>query len=480
MMWLTLVVVAAVVLVAPALVLLFRLDQKSRLDEGGLEVRMSQNGSLANGASDPHVVIVGGGFGGVAAAKALKHAPVRITLLDRTNYHLFQPLLYQVAAGVLEPGTITTPIRTLFRGQKNVDVRMAEVTGVDKDGRLVELGGGAEPIAYDYLVLATGVHGSYFGHDEWAPLAPSMKTLADAEFLRRRIVGALEMADQETDPDLRAELLTFVLVGAGPTGCELAGELAEHFRRGLPAEYRHIDPRNAQIILVEAGPRALATFSEDLARGAVEKLRKLGVDVRVGQAVEKVEEGSVIIAGQRVRTRTVLWTAGVTASPAGRWLGVETDRAGRVVVDSSLGVAGYPEILVVGDTAHIENDGKLLPGVAQVALQSGKHAGQVIRARVMYQPPPKPFSYFDKGNMATIAVTYAIMEKGKLKVGGFFGKMGWAFIHVLYLGRAEGQFLLCMQWLFGLLFRKTGSRYIDTPSVQATAKSPNELKEVGA
>jgi NADH:ubiquinone reductase (H+-translocating) len=296
-------------------------------------------------------------------------------------------------------------------------------------------------------------------------LAPSMKTLADAEMLRRRIIGALEQADQEDDPEIREELLTFVLVGAGPTGCELAGELAMHFRRVLSREYRHIDPRRARIILVEAGPRALATFSEDLAGGAVDKLRDLGVDVRVGQAVELVDEEGVVIAGQRVRTRTVLWTAGVAASPAGRWLGVETDRAGRVVVGPHLSVAGYPEIFVVGDTAHIENAGTVLPGVAQVALQSGKHAAHSIRARVMRQPPPAPFDYFDKGNMATISANYAIMEKGRLKAGGLIGKAGWAFIHVLYLGRAESQLLLCVQWLFGLLLGRTGSRYIDTPTV---------------
>jgi NADH dehydrogenase FAD-containing subunit len=283
--------------------------------------------------------------------------------------------------------------------------------------------------------------------------------------LRRRIIGALEQADQEEDPDVRARLMTFVLVGAGPTGCELAGELAGHFRRAMSTEYRHIDPRNAAIILVEAGPRALATFSEDLARGAVDKLRSLGVDVRVGQAVELVDADGVVIAGQRVRTATVLWTAGVAASPAGTWLGVETDRAGRVVVGPDLSVAGYPEIFVVGDTAHIENDGKPLPGVAQVALQSGKHAAHTIRARVMRQPAPKPFTYFDKGNMATISTSYAIMEKGRMKAGGWIGKTGWAFIHVLYLGRAEGQLMLCMQWLFGVMAGQTGSRYIDTPSV---------------
>jgi NADH dehydrogenase FAD-containing subunit/cytochrome bd-type quinol oxidase subunit 2 len=463
--WLVIVVVAALLLVLPSLIFVFRLDQQSRLEVNPLEIRMSQNGSIANMNGQPHVVVVGGGFGGVAAAQGLKNVPVRVTLVDKTNYHLFQPLLYQVATGILEPGTITTPIRSMFRGQKNVDVRMAEVTGIDKDSRVVQLDSGATTLAYDYLVLATGAHGSYFGHDDWAPLAPSMKTLADAEFLRRRIIGALELADRTDDPKLREQLLTFVLVGAGPTGCELAGELAEHFRR-LPTEYRNMDPRQAHIILVEAGPRALATFSESLSAGAVAKLRSLGVDVRLGKAVEMVDDEGVIIAGERVPTRTVLWTAGVAASDAGRWLGVETDRAGRVVVGPDLSVAGYPEVFVVGDTAHIENNGKMLPGVAQVAMQSGKHAAHSIRARVLHQPPPSAFSYFDKGNMATISFTYAIMEKDKLKVGGALGKLGWAFIHVLYLGRAEGQLMFVMQSLTTMLLGRSGSRYIDTPSFE--------------
>jgi NADH dehydrogenase FAD-containing subunit len=459
--WLLVVVVAAVLLVVPALVFVFHLDQKSQLEGTPLEINGSDHGAVPEGS--PRVVIVGGGFAGVAAAKGLRNVPVHVTLVDRTNYHLFQPLLYQVAAGILEPGTIATPIRSMFRGQKNVDVRMAEVTAIDKDRRCVRLDGETPPIPYDYLVLATGVHGCYFGHDDWAPLAPSMKTLADAEALRRRIIGVLEEADREPDPRLREQWLTFVLVGAGPTGCELAGELAQSFRRGLPAEYRHIDPRHARIILVEAGPRALAAFSEDLASGAMDKLRDVGVEVRVGHAVELVDAEGVVIAGERIQTRTVLWTAGVAASPAGSWLGVETDRAGRVVVGPELSVPGYPEIFVVGDTAHIEHDGKPLPGVAQVALQSGKHAAHTIRARVLHQPQPAPFAYFDKGNMATIAVTYAIMERGRLKLGGLIGKLGWAFIHVLYLGRAEGQLMLCLQWIFGVLLGRTGSRYIDTP-----------------
>jgi NADH dehydrogenase FAD-containing subunit/cytochrome bd-type quinol oxidase subunit 2 len=470
LVWLVIVVVAALLVVLPALLLVYHLDQKSKLEVGTLESAARENGTAARAdapAPVPNVVVIGGGFAGVAAAKGLEHAPVRVTLVDRTNYHLFQPLLYQVAAGILEPGTITSPIRSLFRGQPNVHVRMATVTGIDKDQRLVYLEDG-DSLAYDYLVIATGVQASYFGHNEWAAFAPSMKSLADAEALRRRIVGALELAEHEPDPERRKELLTFVLVGAGPTGCELAGELAQHFRR-LTAEYREINPRDARIILVEAGPRALPTFSESLAQGAVKKLESLGVEVRTGQAVQHIDGDIVVIAGEEVHAGTVLWTAGVTAPSVGSWLGVETDRAGRVVVGSDLTVKDYPEIFVVGDTAHIENDGKLLPGVAQVALQSGKHAAHTIRARIMHQRPPAPFSYFDKGNMATIASTYAIMEKDRLKLSGLPGKAGWAFIHVLYLGRAEGQLLICIQWIFAMVFGRTASRYIDTPSLAPEA-----------
>jgi len=434
------------------------------------DVVSASDGSSA-GTGVPRVVIVGGGFGGIAAATGLKHVPVQVTLVDRTNFHLFQPLLYQVAAGVLEPGTIATPIRSMFRGQPNVDVRMGEVVAVDKERRHVQLNAEEEPIPYDYLVLATGAHGTYFGHDDWAAFAPGMKTLSDAEGLRRRIIGALEKADSECDPRVREEWLTFLLVGAGPTGCELAGELAQEFHRALPAEYRHIDPRKARIILVEAGPRALAPFSEDLVDGALKKLRSLGVEVRLGSAVEEVDAEGARIAGERVAARTVMWTAGVAASPAGRWLGVDSDRGGRVVVGPDLSVPGHPEIFVVGDTAHIEDHGKQLPGVAQVAIQSGQHAARTIRARVLNQPPPAPFAYFDKGSMATIAQRYAIMERGKLKLSGPLGKLGWAFIHILYLGSSEDQALLGVQWLFGLL-RKAGSRYIDAPVFASPERPP--------
>jgi len=416
--------------------------------------------------SRPHVVIVGGGFGGVAAARALKHAPVRITLVDRTNHHLFQPLLFQVTAGIVEPGAIAPPIRSIFRNQKNVDVRMAEVTGVDKARQLVHLNGDTPPIHFDYLILATGVQASYFGHDEWAQFASGMKSLVDADMLRSRIIAALEQADQEPDPHKREELLTFVVVGAGPSGCELAGALAEQFRRGLPAEYRHIDPRQAHIVLLEAGPRALSAFSEHLARGAIGRLRRLGVDVRFGQPVELIDAEGVVVGGERIRTRTVVWTAGVAASPAGRWLGTDTDRTGRVVVGPDMSVPGYSRIFVVGDTAHIQYGGQPLPSVATVALQSGEHAGRTIGALVTGQAPPGRFAYFDKGNMATIAATYAIAETGRIKLHGLIGKAAWAVIHVMYLGQAEGQAQLCLQWMLALLLSRTGGRYIDARAIE--------------
>jgi NADH dehydrogenase len=416
---------------------------------------------MQNAHAVPHVVIVGGGFAGIAAARALMHTRVRITLLDRTNHNLFQPLLFQVTAGIVEAGTISAPIRSLFRHQRNVDVRMAEVDGIDKDRQLVYLTGESPPIHFDYLILATGVRVSYFGHDEWAQFAHGMKTLLDADRLRRQIVGCLELADQEPDPRAREELMRFVLVGAGPSGCELAGSLAGIFRRGLPQEYRHIDPRQAHIVLLEAGPRALTAFSEPLARGAVNQLRSLGVDVRLGKPVELIDEDGVVVGGERLRARTVVWTAGVAASPAGQWLGTETDRMGRVLVGTDLSVPGYPRIFAAGDTAHIEYQGKPLPCVATVALQSGEHIGRTLAAHLTGAPGPGPFAFFDKGNMATISLGYAIAETGRIRLSGVIGKLAWAFIHVQYLGQAEGQALLCMQWLINLLLSRTSARYID-------------------
>jgi NADH dehydrogenase FAD-containing subunit len=305
----------------------------------------------------PHVIIGGGGFAGLQAARALKQAPVHVTVIDRSNHYLFQPLLYQVTAGTISSANVAAPIRWMLRTQKNTSVMLAEISGVDKDRRCVYLNHGDQPHPYDYLVLATGVQGSYFGNDAWAAFAPTMKTLRDAEVLRARLLMSLEMAELADDPRTRQELLTFVLVGAGPTGVELAGTFAEKLHFADKSGFQRIDPTKARIVLIEAGPRVLPMFSERISQKAVRKLRQMGVEVRLGQAVEHVDEEGVISAGERIRSKNVIWTAGVKASPVGEYLGVETDGAGRVKVGSDLTVPGYPEIYVVGDTAHIEEHG---------------------------------------------------------------------------------------------------------------------------
>jgi NADH dehydrogenase FAD-containing subunit len=350
----------------------------------------------------------------------------------------------------------------MLRKQPNVTVMMAEVTGVDKDRRCVYLNHGDQPYSYDYLVLATGAQGSYFGNDAWAAFAPSMKTLGDAETLRARLLKSFEMAELTEDPRARQSLLTCVLVGAGPTGVELAGTFAEKIHYADQNGFRRIGPSEARIVLIEAGPRVLPMFSERISQKAVQKLRQMGVEVRLGQAVEHVDEEGVIAAGERISSKNVIWTAGVAASPVGEYLGVETDRAGRVKVGPDLTVPGYPEIFVVGDTAHIEEHGKMLPGVAQVALQGGRYAGQSIQARVM-GTQMSPFAYADKGNMATIAHNYAVLERGNLQLAGVVGKLGWVYVHLLYLSSMQHRFSTFLQWMWLLLFKSRGSAYIVEP-----------------
>src|SRR5215510_10802891 len=315
----------------------------------------------------PHVVIVGGGFGGLAAAKALKNAPVRVTLFDRSNHHLFQPLLYQVAISVLGPGQIASPIRAILRNQKNTTVILGEVTGVDKERRCIFANSADRrdvPIPYDYLILATGASHSYFGHDEFENFAPGMKSLADAVAVRNKILKAFETAEAEEDPRLHRNLLTFVLVGGGPTGVEMASAIATLVRSMVQSEFRRIDPSLARIVLVDRGNRVLGTFAESLSADAKARLEKLGVEVRLGQGVDQIDEDGVIAGGERILSKTVIWTAGVTPSPAGKWLGVETDHSGRARIRGDLTVPGHPEIMVVGDTASLDQDGKPLPGVA--------------------------------------------------------------------------------------------------------------------
>jgi len=418
--------------------------------------------------TQPHVIIVGGGFGGLAAARALKKAPVRVILLDRMNHHLFQPLLYQVATAVLAPSEIASPIREVLRKQRNATVALLEVTRVDADARRVffsYLDGAERSLSYDYLILATGVQQSYFGHDEFAPFAPGLKSLQDAEAIRAKLLKAFEIAEIEVDPAQHRDLLTFVLVGAGPTGVEMAGAIADMVRGTLKSDFRRVDPRSARIILIEGAPRIVPTFAESLSRKAHARLTKMGVEIRTNARVETVDAEGVVVGGERIASRTVFWTAGVTPSPAGQWLQAETDRAGRVRVFPDLSVPGRPEVFVVGDTASLDQDGKPLPGVAQVAMQQGRHVGRSIARRVTGQAPPRPFHYFDKGNMAVIGRNFAILESGRWQLSGFVAWLAWAVIHIMFLPQAGSKVMVFTQWVWSYVTKQRGSRLILEPRV---------------
>jgi NADH dehydrogenase FAD-containing subunit len=411
----------------------------------------------------PRVVIVGGGFGGLAAARALKTAPVQVILIDRTNHHLFQPLLYQVATSVLTPGQIGSPIRNILRNQPNTTVILGEVTGVDKDTKRVfvnDVDREAFAIPYDFLILATGVTHSYFGHDEFAKFAPGLKGLADAVAIRNRILQAFEQAEAEEDPTRHRDLLTFVLVGAGPTGVEMASAIALLIRNTLESEYRRVDPESARIVLLDMAPRVLGTFDEKLSQAAKERLESLGVEVRLGHSVEQIEADGVVVAGERILSKTVIWTAGVAPSPAGKWLNADTDRAGRVRIQADLSVPGHPEIFVVGDTASFDQDGKPLPGVAQVAMQQGRYAGNLIRRLVTSKPAPKPFRYFDKGNMAVVGKGFAVLQSGKVHMSGFPAWLAWAGVHLQFLAQSNLRVSVFVQWVWTYLTGQRGSRLI--------------------
>jgi NADH:ubiquinone reductase (H+-translocating) len=415
----------------------------------------------------PHVVIVGGGFAGLAAARALGRAPARVTLIDRMNHHLFQPLLYQVATCVLSSDEIAAPIRHLLRRQRNTSVEMRTVLGVDPHQRTVSVGEPgqvARSLRYDYLILATGASGSYFGHEEWARLAPYPKTIPDVLKMRDKILRLFELAEIEDDPAQRRDLLTFILVGAGPTGVEMAGALATMTRTTLKSEFRRIDPASARILLVDAGPRILAAFSETLAVRTHRYLTRMGVEIRTGARVEHLDEEGVVVTGERLRSRCVFWTAGVHGSPAGTWLGAETDSAGRVKVLPDLTVPGHPEVFVVGDTASIAHNGRPLPGVAQVAIQTGHYAGQAIRRTLAKERPLPPFSYLDKGNLATVSPTFAIFERGRWRLSGWPAKLVWTFIHLLYLSGFENRVLVLLTWMWAIMSRRGGARLIEDPS----------------
>jgi NADH dehydrogenase len=409
------------------------------------------------------VVIVGAGFGGLAAAKALRNAPVSVVLIDRTNHHLFEPLLYQVATSVLAPGQIASPIRGILRRQKNTTVILGEVTGVDKEKKCVFSSDADRenvPIPYDYLVLATGVSQSYFGHNEFAQYAPGLKTLVDAVAVRNKVLQAFEQAEAEEDPSRHRDLLTFILVGAGPTGVEMAAALAVLVRSTLKSEFRRIDPTTARILLVDMAPRVLQTFSEGLSKAASERLQNLGVEIRLGHSVDHIDADGIVVAGERILSKTVIWTAGVAPSPAGKWLNVETDRAGRVRVQPNLSVPGQPEVFVVGDTASLDENGKPLPGVAQVAIQQGRYAGKLIHKRIAGRPAPKPFKYFDKGNMAVVGKGFAVLQTGKIHVSGFAAWLAWAAVHLQFLATSSLRVSVFVQWVWTYITGQRGSRLI--------------------
>lgn len=395
-------------------------------------------------ASLPHVVIVGGGFGGLWAARGLASCPVRITLVDRRNHHLFQPLLYQVATAGLSGPDIAAPLRHILRRQRNVEVLLAEARGVDPHARQLHLEDGRS-IAYDWLLLASGSTHAYFGHDEWAKVAPGLKTLDDALDIRRRILLAFERAEAETDPKQRQAWLNFAIVGAGPTGVEMAGTLAEIARHTLRHEFRHIDSSTARVCLIEAGPRVLAAFPEDLSEKARRQLQQLGVEVRTGQRVEAITELGVQLQGEWLGARTVLWAAGVAASPLGASLGVPVDKAGRVQVGADLRVPGHPEIFIAGDLAALQQDGKPVPGIAPAAKQMGAHVARSIRAALKGGAAPA-FVYHHDGSLATIGRRAAVADLGRIKLSGLLAWWFWLLVHVLFLIGFRNRMIVLINW----------------------------------
>jgi NADH dehydrogenase len=415
-------------------------------------------GSAMDQRESPRVVIVGGGFGGLAAAKGLAGAPFEVTLIDRNNHHLFQPLLYQVATAGLSPADIASPIRSILGGQGNLRVMLAEVSGVDVSTKEVIADG--RRIGYDYLVLATGARHAYFGHDDWAAFAPGLKTIDDATYLRRRILLAFERAENEADPEERQRLMTFVVIGGGPTGVEMAGAIAELAKRALASDFQLINPLCARIILVEGASRLLTPFDPSLSDAASLSLKQIGVEVRFGTAVTHCNCDGVRLGDELIPARTIIWAAGVMASPAGRWLGAATDRAGRVVVRADLSVPGHPDIFVVGDTAAVTGkDGAMLPGVAPVAKQEGQYVARVVIARDQGRAATA-FRYRDLGSLATIGRSRAVAQFGRLRLSGFTAWMLWSVAHVYFLIGFRNRFVVALNWAWSYLTFQRGSRLI--------------------
>jgi NADH:ubiquinone reductase (H+-translocating) len=424
-----------------------------------------------------HVVIIGGGFGGLYAARSLKYAPVQVTLIDRRNFHLFQPLLYQVATGWLSPADIASPLRAVLKRQRNVQVLLAEAIDIDVANRRVILTDGE--VSYDTLIVATGARHHYFGNAQWEQFAPGLKTIEDATEIRRRILLAFEAAERESDPERVRSWLTFVIVGGGPTGVELAGTLGELTKDTLRYNFRHINPAEARILLVEGTDRILPAYPADLSAKATAALARLGVRVRTGATVTDVQAAAVILRSneqsERIATRTVVWAAGVQASPLGRILatatGAELDRVGRVIVAPDLSVPGHPDIFVIGDLAHSRNqNSQPLPGVAPVAMQQGHYVAEVIRHRLRGQAPP-PFLYHDRGNMAIVGRAEAVADVGGWRFSGLLAWLAWLFIHLIHLVEFENRILVVIQWAWNYFTRNRSARLI-TGEPHSSRKSP--------
>jgi NADH:ubiquinone reductase (H+-translocating) len=419
-----------------------------------------------DGKTTPRVVIVGAGFGGLNAATSLASAPVKITVIDKKNYHTFQPLLYQVATAGLSPSEIASPIRSILRRHKNVEVLLGEAVGFDLQRKVVRTAGqdGEYEVGYDYLIVAAGASHAYFGHDEWERLAPGLKTIEDALEIRRRVLLAFELAERRAFEGESDDPLDFVVVGAGPTGVELAGTLAEICRHALAEDFRSIDPRRTHIRLIEGGPHVLPAYPEDLSRSAVEQLQHLGVEVLTSTMVTGVEPGVIVMGGKRMKATLILWAAGVAASSLGKQLGVPVDRAGRVLVHGDLSIAEHPEVFVIGDLAALNDEhGKLLPGVAPVAILEGRYVAKVIRREVAHgssSQPRKPFHYWDKGSLATIGRAAAVAEFGRIHISGYVAWLAWLFIHIFFLIGFRNRLLVFIQWAWSYFTYERGARLI--------------------
>jgi NADH dehydrogenase len=408
----------------------------------------------------PKIVVIGAGFAGLSAVQALKDAPAQITVIDRHNYHLFQPLLYQVATASLSPADIAQPIRGILKDQNNARILLGEVIAVDTAGRTVQIAG-SEPVAYDYLMIATGARHSYFGKDHWAKFAPGIKSVDDATKVRANILLAFERAEAETDPDRRRALLTFIVVGGGPTGVEMAGAIAELARNSITKDFRSITPRCARVILVEAGARLLPVMPQILSAEAERALGRLGVEVRLGKSLTDIAQGSVTIGDDVIKARTIVWAAGVRASAAGQWLAAPVDRAGRITVNSDFTVPGHQEVFAAGDTAAFKQaDGTFLPGIAPAAKQAGAYIGRLILSHILRSRRPRPFAYGDFGNMATIGRRNAIADFGKLQLKGLLGWLLWSLAHVYFLIGFRNRFSVATSWAWSYVTYQRGVRLI--------------------